>query len=122
MPSWNQILDEIKSWQGAHVAPITAIRRKYLKQLGELTGRNIIAYYSGWLSSPGNVSMTLTDEDKNGFMTCIHNLDPLEASQDFQDLVLSVHHCYMHTLMNTTIIKIVENQNGIALAKLQNPT
>ena len=34
-----------------------------------------------------------------------------------QDLVLTVHHCYMNTLMNTTAFKIIENQNGVALVK-----
>ena len=34
-----------------------------------------------------------------------------------QDLVLTVHHCYMNLLMNSAAYKIIENQNGIALIK-----
>ena len=51
------------------------IRQKYLQQLHSHTGRNVIAYYSGWLSK-GNVFLSeINDEDKNGFMTTVHNLD-----------------------------------------------
>lgn len=40
---------------------------------------------------------------------------PLEDDQELQDLVLTVHHAYMHTLANSNAIKIVENHNGIAV-------
>lgn len=39
----------------------------------------------------------------------------LEADQELQDLVLTTHHCYMHTFTNSTAIKITENHNGVAL-------
>lgn len=42
-------------------------------------------------------------------------VQPLEQDQQLQDLVLTVHHAYMHTLGNTRIGKIVENHNGIAV-------
>lgn len=54
------------------------VRRKYLKALNELTGRNTIAYYSGFLSRPGPEFAALTqigDEDKNGFMSCFKGWD-----------------------------------------------
>ena len=41
----------------------------------------------------------------------------VEDDQTLQDLVLTVHHCYMHTLMNTGAYKIIENQTGAALVK-----
>jgi hypothetical protein len=43
--------------------------------------------------------------------------EELEADSNLQDLVLTVHHCYMHTLMNTPALKIIENHNGVALIK-----
>ena len=52
----------------------TTIRKKYLTQLHHKTGRNIIAYYSGFLSKP-NVRSDINDEDKNGFMMTVHGLD-----------------------------------------------
>lgn len=54
------------------------IRRKYLKALSELTGRNTIAYYSGWLQRPGPefaYITQITDEDKQGFMSCFKGWD-----------------------------------------------
>ncbi len=41
----------------------------------------------------------------------------LEDNQTLQDLVLTVHHCYMHSLMNTPAFKMIENQNGAAFVK-----
>ena len=36
-----------------------------------------------------------------------------------QDLVLTVHHCYMHTLGNSAAYKIIENHKGKAIVKQQ---
>ncbi len=48
-------------------------------------------------------------------------VERIEDDQDLQDLVLTVHHCFMHSLMNTQCFKIIENHNGIAFAKQQAP-
>jgi hypothetical protein len=69
--NWNQVLGEInKSYDG--------VRREYLKALSDSTGRNVVAYYSGWLQKTGdqffNVA-NITDEDKEGFMSCFYGLD-----------------------------------------------
>jgi hypothetical protein len=39
----------------------------------------------------------------------------LENDNEFQDLVLSVHHAYMETFYKTPACKIVENHNGTAM-------
>lgn len=41
----------------------------------------------------------------------------LEEDQKFQDAVLSVHHAFMNTLMNTDAVKLIENHAGIALIR-----
>jgi hypothetical protein len=41
----------------------------------------------------------------------------LEEDQKLQDLVLTLHHCYMHTLSNTPAFKVVENQLGRAIVR-----
>jgi ATP-dependent protease ClpP protease subunit len=55
------------------------IRRKYIKALSRYTKRNVIVYYSGWLQKgamPGLGSLlSVVDNDKNGFMATIHQLD-----------------------------------------------
>lgn len=73
MSSWNDVLLEMQV-RPAH--PIDVVRRKYLKQLHSYTKRNVIAYYSGWLSSPkNNPALIVNDEDKNAFVASIHKLD-----------------------------------------------
>lgn len=44
-------------------------------QLFGKTDRNIICYYSGFLSKPSVEGVNITDEDKNGLMLCVHKLD-----------------------------------------------
>lgn len=77
MPTWSNILAEATKESAFDI-----VRRKYLKKLHELTGRNVIAYYSGWLQKPnlqqqsqGSVDVGINDADKNGFMATIHGLD-----------------------------------------------
>jgi hypothetical protein len=45
-------------------------------------------------------------------------VDDLEADQELQDAVLSVHHATMHTLDGPTV-KIIENQLGRAFVQMQ---
>jgi len=45
MPNWRALLDEVKAAGSTY----DVIRRKYLAKLNELTNRNVIVYYSGWL-------------------------------------------------------------------------
>ena len=71
MPSGHTILEEIKKSGSTH----DIIRRNYLKSLSSLTGRNTIAYYSGWLQKPNIPGLHVNDADKNGFMTAIHQMD-----------------------------------------------
>lgn len=71
MPDWNQILNEIKASGSTH----DIIRRSYLEKLHNITGRNIIIYYSGWLQKRNVPGIEVNDADKNGFMTVIHQLD-----------------------------------------------
>lgn len=71
MPNWNEILNEVKSLGSTY----DVLRRRYLNELFKLTGRNIIIYYSGWLQKPRIEGVEINDDDKNGFMSTINNLD-----------------------------------------------
>ncbi len=74
MPNWNQVLAEINSYQRDD--SVDFVRKKYLAELNIITGRNIIAYYSGWLQRPpGLAKAAINDDDKNAFMAAIHGLD-----------------------------------------------
>ncbi len=79
MPDWNEVLVQVQKLKETNVAnakgAVDVIRRQYLKELHEYTERNIIAYYSGFLSKPGIQQLDIDDEDKNGFMMAVHKLD-----------------------------------------------
>ena len=76
MPNWKTIVDEIK----ASGSVVDLVRRQYLAELHEVTGRNVIVYHSAWLQKreliqQGVTGFDLDDSDKNGFMAAIHGLD-----------------------------------------------
>ncbi len=79
MPNWTEVLTEICELRNSDFREAQAaadiIRRRYLEKLYRHTGRNVIAYYSGWLSKPGIAQAEITDEDMNGFMMSVHRLD-----------------------------------------------
>jgi ClpP class serine protease len=77
MPNWNQMLEELNTFTKS---PHDLVRRKYLKSLSDITGRNVIIYYSGWLQKPElqrdhAIHFSVNDNDKNGFMSAISGLD-----------------------------------------------
>src|SRR4051794_31856053 len=75
MPGWKATEDEVRALGNSN----DVTRRKYLAQLHELTGRNVIVYYSGWLQRPELArrasDFAFGEADKNGFMATIHELD-----------------------------------------------
>jgi hypothetical protein len=76
VPNWTALQKEIAKTPGeGEASPHDIVRRKYLAKLHDLTKRNVIAYYSGWLSKPRVEGVEINDEDKNGFMLCCHKLD-----------------------------------------------
>lgn len=79
MPNWGQVLSEIQTedakLRNGALSAVDVVRRQYLEGLHHLTGRNIIAYYSGWLSNPQASGIDVNDEDKAAFMMAIHGLD-----------------------------------------------
>lgn len=76
MPSWNQIADEVAAAEEQHGGnALDIVRRRYIRGLHELTGRNVIVYYSGWLTRPSSLPLQICDDDKNGFMATVHGLD-----------------------------------------------
>lgn len=80
MPTWGELLFELqpkKDSEGNNIPGLTLdeLRAKYLKMLSDKTGRNIIAYYSGWLKQGRNQNVDINDSDITGFMNAIHGLD-----------------------------------------------
>jgi len=76
MPNWTDVLQEISAQparDGLH--PLDIVRRKYLASLADVTGRNVIAYYSGFLTKSNIAGVEINDDDKNGVMLCVHEMD-----------------------------------------------
>ena len=73
MADWTEILKEIQEQK--IINPLDIVRKKYIKNLYELTGRNVICYYSGFLDIHTNPDVSINDNDISGFMGAIHNMD-----------------------------------------------
>lgn len=84
MPNWSDVLDEIGTEHNRGKSAFDTVRRKYLSELNKKTNRNVIAYYSGWQSKPGLAGTEIRDEDRNGFMMAVHELD----ESDGLDLII----------------------------------
>ena len=78
MPIWSEILTEIADTQQQGGPPdFDSIRRNYLGELHQHTGRNVILYASGWVqredAPPAPVS--IGDEDIQAFMEVSYGLE-----------------------------------------------
>ncbi|MBP3753560.1 MAG: serine protease [Lachnospiraceae bacterium] len=72
MPNWGEVLAEL---QGMKIEnPLDTLRHKYLGIMNKYTGRNVIAYYSGFLQKPAS-NTSIDDNDKNALMQAVYGLD-----------------------------------------------
>lgn len=82
MPTWGELGDEIVE---AHqrlaadpqpgLGPFDVVRRKYLSELHDRTGRATFLYYSGWMDKPqaGPETLSVVGADVCGFMEACSN-------------------------------------------------
>src|SRR5580692_7120403 len=77
MANWSEILDEVNASSSGPQKDVDSVRKKYLEALAALTGRNIIAFYSGWLQKKGikSAQFYISDALMPGLMTAINKLD-----------------------------------------------
>ena len=128
MPIWSEVLAEINATAAGGVTKnFDAVRRKYLLELHEHTGRDIVLYASAWLQKearPDGVSVN--DEDIHGLSRHLPRSElekmgmkvmPLEEDPVLQDTSLSVFHAAMLTMSGTPALKIVESHQGRAFIK-----
>ena len=76
MPTWGQLLEEIRSQiQAGDQQAFDTVRNKYLKELSSFTGRDTIIYATRWTSgdAPPNL-VSINDEDIHAFMEAISGL------------------------------------------------
>jgi hypothetical protein len=68
MPNWKEVLTEIQEEaKNGNPAALDTVRRKYITKIFQKTGRNVIAYYSGWLQRGNDINVIVNDKDKNAF-------------------------------------------------------
>ena len=70
VPSWDEVLNNITAGNGTD-----NVRKQYLKNLSNYTDRNVIAYYSAFLSPQAKTNLDINDDDVNGFMSAIYGMD-----------------------------------------------
>ncbi|MGH9483954.1 MAG: SDH family Clp fold serine proteinase [Terriglobales bacterium] len=75
MPDWSEVFRAIQERSAKSNAAADEVRREYLASLAAHTKRNVIAYYSAFLSKPNLQLLDINDEDVNGFMMAVHKLD-----------------------------------------------
>jgi hypothetical protein len=87
MPSWGELLKELKQLQDKkHTEPFDYLRRKYLAELHDHTGRDTVLYATRWTQPSTGIPpefVSITEEDVHGLMEAFHGL-----SSDKLDLIL----------------------------------
>lgn len=80
MATFGEVLEELQQedLRRQRQSAFDNVRRKYIRALHDLTGRNVVVYYSGWLQREGAehaLTTMINDEDKHGFMAAFAGLD-----------------------------------------------
>lgn len=74
MASWSELLSEANRLADP-IAYLDAKRHELLSNISNKTGRNIITYYSSWLTKQNIANLDIVDGDKNAFMQAIYGMD-----------------------------------------------
>ena len=79
MPTFGGVIDEIQEVSDKQESAFDQVRGKYLQQVADETGRDVILYSSGWTEIDQNSpQFSITDTDVQGFMETISDLDSNE--------------------------------------------
>lgn len=74
MSSWIEILTAADKASNP-IQFLDLMRQSILHQISEYTKRNVITYYSAWLTKPSESNLGITDADKNAFMQAVYKVD-----------------------------------------------
>lgn len=74
MANWSEILGEVNTYQDA-IGKLNELRQEYLDKIVQISGRNIISYYSGWLKNASAPNTNINDNDINALMNAVNKLD-----------------------------------------------
>ena len=114
MPSRSDILNSILNEKGTlDFVKLDTQRKNYLQQLSTYTSRNVITYYSGWMSKRNAEDVSINDKDINAFMDTVYKLDKSKGL----DLILHTPGGdiaateqiinYLHSIFNNDIRDII---------------
>lgn len=83
---WGELLAELQPRTDANGKTIPALtcdelRTKYISALSKKTGRNVVAYYSGWLKPGKTQNIDINDSDITGFMNALDISNILTGSK-----------------------------------------
>lgn len=112
MASWSELLNEADA-SADPIAFLNQKRSQLLKSINLYTGRNVIMYYSSWLTKPQAPGIDINDSDKNAFMQAIYKMDKTKGL----DLILHTPGGgiaatesivdYLHSIFNGNIRAII---------------
>ena len=74
MASWSELLSAANRLANP-IEYLDAKRQELLQEICKKTGRNIITYYSAWLTKPDIANLHIVDGDKNAFMQAIYGME-----------------------------------------------
>ena len=74
MASWRELLSEANKLADP-IAYLDAKRHELLSDICNKTGRNVITYYSSWLTKQNIANLDIVDGDKNAFMQAIYGME-----------------------------------------------
>lgn len=74
MASWIELFNETNN-SANPIEFLNSKRYRYLQEISRITGRNVITYYSSWLTKPSVANQGIADVDKNAFMQAIYKMD-----------------------------------------------
>ena len=71
MSNWSEILTAVNQSLPTNIDLLNKKRKEYMDKIVEVTGRNVITYYSGWLKNPNAPFISINDSDMHAFMTTV---------------------------------------------------
>ena len=74
MASWSDLLSEANR-SANPIEYLDCRRKEFLLAISNKTGRNVITYYSAWLTKQNIANLDIIDADKNAFMQAIYGMD-----------------------------------------------
>lgn len=74
MANWNELLDEVNGSDNP-ISYLETRRKGFLEEIASKTGRNVIAYYSAWLTKTAVANTGIIDIDQHAFMQAVYGMD-----------------------------------------------